>query len=64
MTLITAHKILISVSIVFFFAYALREFFIYVSQGGSASLFASILSGLAALGLLVYFRAFLRSLHR
>lgn len=64
MSLMTAHKILIAVSILFFFGYALRSLLDYFSRGNLAPLLGSGMSALAALGLAFYLRAFLRSLRR
>lgn len=64
MTLITAHKILISVSILFFAGFALRALFLYSSQGGTLLLLSGSISALATLGLAVYLKAFLRSLRK
>lgn len=64
MSIITAHKILITTAIIFFAFYAVWEIRTYPQPGGTGALFRSILSALAACGLGVYLRYFLRSLKK
>lgn len=64
MSVITAHKILISTAIVFFFGYGVWELAHYARGGGGGALFRCVASGLASGGLGIYLRAFLRSLKR
>lgn len=55
MTLLTAHKILISSAVALFVLYALWEIRHYLSGDGSA-LLRALLSSVAALGLALYLR--------
>lgn len=62
MSVETAHKILISTAIVFFFGYALWELRGYSHLGEMGPLLRGVGSLLGAVGLGVYLRWFLRSL--
>ncbi len=62
MSIITAHKILITTAILFFLFYALWEIRHYPDPGGVWALLRGIISALAACGLGVYLRYFLKSL--
>jgi hypothetical protein len=58
----TAHKILISVAVLFFFGYALWEFRQYSRLGEVGALLRSVGSLMGAVGFAVYLRSFVRSL--
>jgi hypothetical protein len=58
----TAHKILISVAVLFFFGYALWELRQYSRLGEVGALLRSIGSLIGAVGFAVYLRSFVRSL--
>jgi hypothetical protein len=58
----TAHKILITTAIVFFLFYAIWEIRNYPDPGGMWALLRGIISGIAACGLGIYLRYFLKSL--
>jgi hypothetical protein len=60
----TAHKILIATAVLFFLGYALWELRRYVSLGEMGALWRGVGSMLAAIGLGVYLRSFIRSLRR
>ena len=62
MTVRTAHKILITTAIVFFLFYAIWEIRHAPGPGGIWALLRGIISGVAALGLGLYLRYFLKSL--
>ena len=55
MTLLTAHKILISAAVVMFAGLSLRELYNYTA-GDAAALLRSVLSGAAAVGGVLYLR--------
>lgn len=55
MTLLTAHKILISSAVVMFVVYAAREFINY-TNGDASALISCILGTVAAVGLGFYLR--------
>ena len=58
----TAHKILITTAIVFFLFYGIWEIRNYPDPGGMWALLRGIISGVAACGLGIYLRYFLKSL--
>lgn len=62
MSITTAHKILITTAIVFFLLYAVWEVRNYPSPGGAWALLRGMMSAIAALGLGLYLRYFLKSL--
>ena len=64
MSVATAHKILIATAIGFFLIYALWELADYTQSGESFALAWSIAATVAAVGLAVYLRRFIRSLER
>lgn len=64
MSIITAHKILITTAIIFFVFYAAWELRTYPNPGGLGALVRGLLSALAACGLGVYLRYFLKSLRK
>ena len=55
MTLLTAHKILISSAVVMFVVYSAWELHNY-TNGDASALLRSILAGVAAVGLAIYLR--------
>ena len=61
MSIRTAHKILITTAIVFFLFYAVWEIRNYPDPGGMWALLRGIISGIAALGLGLYLRYFLKA---
>ena len=61
MSIVTAHKILITTAIIFFLFYAVWEIRNYPDPGGVWALVRGIISVLAACGLGIYLRYFLRS---
>jgi hypothetical protein len=63
-SVITAHKILISAAVLFFFGYALWELRQYVRFGEVGALLRSAGSLLGAVGFAVYLRSFVRSLRK
>ena len=62
MSIVTAHKILITTSIIFFLFYAGWEIRNYPDPGGVWALVRGIISAVAACGLAIYLRYFLKSL--
>lgn len=64
MSLETAHKILMSTAILFFFGYALWELRGYSHLGEVGALLRGVVSLLGAIGLGLYLRSFLRSLRK
>jgi hypothetical protein len=60
----TAHKILISAAVVFFFGYALWELRQYTRLGELSALLRSVGALLGAVGFGVYLRSFVRSLRK
>jgi hypothetical protein len=60
MTITTAHKILIGAAIVFFAFFAVLEVTRFFSTGGMTLLVMGGVSGVAAVGLAFYLRAFIR----
>lgn len=64
MSIITAHKILITTAIIFFVFYAAWELRTYPNPGGAGALVRGILSALGAGGLGLYLRYFLKSLRK
>jgi hypothetical protein len=60
----TAHKILIATAIGFFILYALWELARFARTGAGDALGVSAVATLAALGLALYLRRFIRSLGR
>jgi hypothetical protein len=60
----TAHKILISAAVLFFFGYALWEFRQYSRFGEVGALLRSVGALLGAVGFGVYLRSFVRSLRK
>ena len=64
MTVVTAHKILISTAVVFFFGYALWELRRYSHIGDVGALLRCTASMLGAVGLAMYLRSFVRSLRK
>ena len=61
MSIVTAHKILITTAIIFFLFYAIWEVWQYPDPGGVWALFRGIIALVAACGLGIYLRYFLRS---
>ncbi len=61
MSINTAHKILIVTAIVFFVFYAAWEILGFAGQGGTGGLLRGIIALVAAFGLGVYLRYFLKS---
>ena len=61
MSIVTAHKILITTSIIFFLFYAGWEIRNYPDPGGVWALVRGIISAVAACGLAIYLRYFLKS---
>jgi hypothetical protein len=61
MSVTTAHKILITAAIVFFLFYAVWEIRHYPGVGGGWALVRGIISAVAAVGLTLYLRYFLKS---
>ncbi len=57
MSLLTAHKILISTAVVFFFGFALWEFRNYFSMGNLWALFRSVLYFLVSVGFALYLKS-------
>lgn len=64
MSIETAHKILISTAILFFFGYALWELRGYSHLGDVGALLRGVVSLFGAIGLGLYLRSFLRSLRK
>ena len=64
MSVPTAHKILIATAIGFFLIYALWELADYTQSGENLALAWSVAATLAAVGLALYLRRFIRSLER
>ena len=62
MSIVTAHKILITAAIILFLLYAVWEIRGYPDPGGVWALLRGIISAVAACGLGVYLRYFLKSL--
>jgi hypothetical protein len=60
----TAHKILIATAVLFFFGYALWELRRYSQIGDVGALLRGIASLVGTVGLGLYLRAFIRSLHK
>jgi hypothetical protein len=60
----TAHKILISTAVLFFFGYALWELRQYSRLGEVSALLRGIAALLGAIGFGVYLRSFVRSLRK
>jgi hypothetical protein len=60
----TAHKILITVAVLFFFGYALWELRRYSQMGDVGALLRGVASMVGAIGLGLYLRSFLRSLQQ
>ncbi len=60
MSLLTAHKILISTAVVFFFGFALRELRSYFSTEDSWTLIRSLLYFLVSVGFGIYLRSLKR----
>jgi hypothetical protein len=60
----TAHKILISAAVLFFFGYGLWELRQYARLGEVGALLRGIGALLGAVGFSVYLRSFVRSLRR
>jgi hypothetical protein len=60
----TAHKILISAAVLFFFGYAFWELRQYSRLGEGVALLRSIAALLVAVGFAVYLRSFMRSLRQ
>jgi len=58
----TAHKILITTAILLFLFYGIWEIRNYPDPGGRWALLRGIISGVAACGLGIYLRYFLKSL--
>ncbi len=54
MTLLTAHKILISAAVIFFFGFALRELRVYFDTGNVWAAFQSLLYLLVSVGFGIY----------
>jgi len=61
-SIITAHKILITAAIILFLFYAFWEIRSYPDPGGVWALLRGIISAVAACGLGIYLRYFLKSL--
>ncbi len=64
MSVATAHKILIATAIGFFLFYALWELARFGRTGAGEALGVSGVATLAAVGLAIYLRRFIRSLER
>jgi hypothetical protein len=64
MSVTTAHKILISVAVLFFFGYALWELRQYARLGEMGALLRGVAALLGAVGFGVYLRSFVQSLRR
>jgi hypothetical protein len=64
MSVVTAHKILIATAVLFFFGYALWELRRYSHIGDVGALLRGMASLVGAVGLGLYLRSFLRSLHK
>ena len=62
MSIVTAHKILITTAIIFFLFYAAWEIRNYPVSGGVWALLRGIISLIAACGLGIYLRYFVKSL--
>jgi hypothetical protein len=60
MRLLTAHKILISTAVVFFFAFGLREMRDYLDTENAWAVFRGVLYILVALGFAVYLKSLKR----
>ena len=60
-SILTAHKILITTAIIFFLFYAVWEIRNYPDPGGVGALLRGSISGIAACGLGIYLRYFLKS---
>jgi hypothetical protein len=60
----TAHKILISVAVLFFFGYALWELRQYARLGEMGALLRGVAALLGAVGFGVYLRSFVQSLRK
>jgi hypothetical protein len=60
----TAHKILISVAVVFFIGYGLWELRHYAHLGDMGALLRGIAALVGAMGFGVYLRSFVRSLRK
>jgi hypothetical protein len=60
----TAHKILMTMAVLFFFGYALWELRRYSQMGDVGALLRGIGSMVGAIGLGLYLRSFLRSLKK
>jgi hypothetical protein len=60
----TAHKILISVAVLFFFGYALWELRQYARLGEMGALLRGVAALLGAVGFGVYLRSFVHSLRK
>ncbi len=61
-SILTAHKILITTAIIFFLFYAVWEIRNYPDPGGMWALLRGTVSAVAACGLGIYLRVFLKSL--
>lgn len=61
MSIITAHKILITTAILFFLFYAVWEIRGYAAPGGASALLRGIISFVVACGLGIYLRYYLKS---
>ena len=61
MSITTAHKILITTAILFFLFYAIWEVRNYPDPGGVWALLRGMMSAIAAIGLGLYLRYYLRS---
>ena len=57
MTLLTAHKILISTAVVFFFGFALWELRNYIDTGNLWATFRSVLYLLVSIGFGIYLKS-------
>ena len=64
MSVTTAHKILISVAVLFFFGYALWELRQYSRLGEMGALLRGVAALLGAVGFGVYLRSFVQSLRK
>ena len=64
MSITTAHKVLISAAVLFFFGYALWELRQYARLGEVGALLRSAGALVGAVGFAVYLRSFVRSLHQ
>jgi len=58
MTLLTAHKILISTAVVFFFGFALWQWRRYLDAADPWAAFQSVLYFLVSVGFAIYLRSF------